>query len=168
MADALSIISVISFIIAGVCFVLAVFCWFYFRIPGVIGYFTGRTARKSIARTRKSNEASGNKSYRPSLVNVKRGKLTGTMPDTALRSDNAVVSSVLNQAETGILDENRAPGVTTGQTWTQEGHTTEILNTAAEDGNIPTAVPEVRRETAKKKLRMIDEVIYTHTDETIE
>ena len=78
-AEILSLVSLICFILAGICLALALLFWFLFKIPTVIGDLSGRTARKSIAQRRQANERSGNKSYRPSATNAARGKLTETM-----------------------------------------------------------------------------------------
>lgn len=56
MAQTLQTLSVISFAVAGVCLALAIFFGFLFKIPGVIGDLSGRTARKSIAKLRAANE----------------------------------------------------------------------------------------------------------------
>ena len=70
MAQTLQTLSIISFAVAGVCLVLAVFFWFFFKIPIVIGDLSGRTARKSIAKMRAANEKSGAKSYKESKTNA--------------------------------------------------------------------------------------------------
>ena len=56
MAGTLSTLSVVSFIAAGVALAAAVFLWFYFKIPTVIGDLSGRNAKRSIARMREANE----------------------------------------------------------------------------------------------------------------
>lgn len=48
MADTLSLLSVIAFVIAGVSLAVAIFLWFFFHISSVIGDLSGRTDRKSI------------------------------------------------------------------------------------------------------------------------
>ena len=48
MADTLSLLSVIAFVIAGISLAVAIFLWFLFHISSVIGDLSGRTARKSI------------------------------------------------------------------------------------------------------------------------
>ena len=48
MADTLSLLSVIAFVIAGVSLAVAIFLWFFFHISSVIGDLSVRTARKSI------------------------------------------------------------------------------------------------------------------------
>lgn len=93
MAETLQLLSIISFAVAAVCLVLAVFLWFFFRIPDVIGDLSGRTARKSIAKMRAANEKSGSKSYKESKANAERGKLTGTMPGIqGTKTDNINIS----------------------------------------------------------------------------
>ncbi len=52
VADKLTFISDIFFIFAAVFFLVALLFWFLFHIPRVIGYFSGKTARKEFERTR--------------------------------------------------------------------------------------------------------------------
>lgn len=167
MAHILSIASLVSFIISGVCLVLAVLFWIYFRIPSVIGYFTGRTARKSIAKTRKSNEASGNKSYRPSVTNIKRGKLTDTMPDSTKLNKQTSNPPSFDKGQTGVLEENKVSEDRADQTDRLDDNSTELL-LGSDETELLAKEAQAKRKTAKKKLRMLDEVIYTHTDEVIE
>lgn len=86
MAETLSTISIISFIAAGVFAVTAIALWFIFKIPTVAGDLSGKNARKSVERIRKSNES----------------KLTGTKKDTR----NNIYKST--NVETGLLNENKA------------------------------------------------------------
>ena len=118
MAEILSIVSLVSYIVAGVSFLLAVIFWFVFKIPTVIGDLSGRNARKSIAKMRENNEKSGNKSYRPSTVNANRGKVTDTMPDSGKLGKGKKKKDKNEETiiETGLLDENRAAGYDTEQT----------------------------------------------------
>lgn len=90
MAETLSMVSMVSFIAAGVCLALTVILWFAFRIPNVIGDLSGRNARKSIERMRKSNENTGRKSYRSSAVNAARSKLTEAMTERQPRKRKAI------------------------------------------------------------------------------
>lgn len=125
MAETLSILSVVFFVLAGVFFALAVFLWFFFKIPGVIGDLNGRTARKSIAKMRENNEKSGKKTYRSSPTNLQRGKLTDTIPQNTVTSerlaavvptsDDTVPMQVestelmgTDRMETGVLEGNQA------------------------------------------------------------
>lgn len=63
-------------ILCGILAVTSVFLFFYLKIPKVIGDLTGSTARKAIEEIRQQNESSGHKTYKTSLVNQERGKLT--------------------------------------------------------------------------------------------
>ena len=114
-ADILSLISTICYILAGVSLVLAVFFWFFFKIPTVIGDLSGRTARKSIAKMRSANERSGYKSYRSSSTNMQRGKVTDTMrlgkaqtAEPQKPASQKLVKTTKNERlETGLLEENK-------------------------------------------------------------
>ena len=78
-AEILSLVSLISYIVAGICLILCVFFWIFLRIPSVIGDLSGRTARKSIARIRANTEKAGCQGYKPSSANANRWKLTANM-----------------------------------------------------------------------------------------
>ena len=98
MADILHMVSVISFVSAGVFAIVAIVLWFAFKIPSIVGDLSGRTARKSIEKMRENNEKIGNKAYKVSEINLERGKLTETI-------DKERKSSAGND-ETGLLKEN--------------------------------------------------------------
>lgn len=63
-------------IASGIMLVISAVLFFTLRIPKVIGDLTGQNARKAIQNIRMQNEASGDKSYKSSAVNIERGKLT--------------------------------------------------------------------------------------------
>lgn len=155
MAEILSIISFISFGISGTCFILAIFFWFKFKIPSVVGDLSGKTARKSIAKMRESNEKSGKKSYQSSSVNVNRGKVTESMPDT--------------RPETGILEENKGKIVDRqGTELLDEDETTGLL--IEEEGTEPLQQMEKQfvKRTGGKELVMLEEIMLVHTDEVLD
>ena len=89
ISQILSWISLISFVLAGISFVVAIFIWFKFQIPSVINDLSGRTAKKSIQRLRESNEKSGKKVFKSSTTNIERGMLTDTMPDSEILKDES-------------------------------------------------------------------------------
>ena len=74
--ELLQMISLISFIVAGVLFLLGIALFFLLDVPKLYGDISGRTAKKAIEAIRQQNESSGNKAYKPSAVNAERGKLT--------------------------------------------------------------------------------------------
>ena len=89
ISEILSLVSLISFALAAISLVVAVFIWFKFEIPAVISDLSGRTAKKSIQRLREDNEKSGKKIFKSSTTNIERGMLTDTMPDSeALKEDS--------------------------------------------------------------------------------
>lgn len=173
MADILSIVSLVSFILSGVAFVLAILFFILFRIPSVIGDLSGRTARKSIAKMRLANEKTGVKSYKESKTNVERGKLTGTMPDSGkLNKKNSAPAN--GQPETGLLADNKAEGLeseATGvldeETGMLESETTGLLvdENATAPLDTPVQKPVVR--PGGKKIVMLEEVMFIHTEEVI-
>lgn len=169
MAEVLSLISLISFIVAGVSFVFAVFLWFKFKIPAVIGDLSGATARKSIAKMREMNEKSGDKSYRSSSVNANRVKLTDGVGDSeTLDLGGKSGETTDGRPETGLLATNKADATQTKETELLDGQGTAVL---LEDENATRPLNENARKEPKrsggKSLTMLDEVILVHTDEVI-
>ena len=74
--ELLQIISLVSFIVAGVLLLIGIALFFLLDVPKLYGDISGRTAKKAIEAIRQQNESSGNKAYKPSAVNAERGKLT--------------------------------------------------------------------------------------------
>lgn len=171
MAETLSMLSIISFAVAGVAFIVAIILWISFKIPRIIGDLSGRNARKSIARVRASNEKSGEKSYRPSPANEARGKLTSNMPQTQPGQPTEEMTPGNDiMPETGLLAENKAAQkVTAGTELLSEEDSTGIL--ADEVATVPLdaeQAPILQQNTKKKSLHMIEEIVLIHTDEVIE
>lgn len=180
-ADILSLVSLISYILAGICLVLAAFFWFFFKIPSVIGDLSGRTAKKSIEKMRQANMRSGNKSYRASATNAARGKLTDTMQHSSKLKkgktpEEKPAADETGRPETGVLSENKAgayvdektdfldDGETTGNLLDEEA-TGRLVDEEATMALNVEATPAKR--TGGKKLTMINEVMLIHTDEVI-
>ena len=168
-AEILSLISLISYIIAGIAAVLAVFFWFFFKIPSVIGDLSGRTAKKSIARKRASNERSGGKGYQPSVTNVNRGKLTDTMQHSRkLKVTPKIVQPAdeSQRPETGLLKSNTAQASRSAETELL-GDTADLETTADETAELVSDGAVNQTRANGKKLTMLDEVMLIHTDEVI-
>lgn len=166
MAEILSTVSLISFIVSGVCFAAAVFCWFKFKIPQVIGDLSGRTAKKSIERMRADNEKSGNRYLRPGKVNEKRGKLTERAPLAegfkVSKKKGAMQSAV---EETGLLEADMARG-------TREEETDLLTEKQGTDNLEEETVLLVNNEVIPsrqggKQLTLLEEIILVYTDEVI-
>lgn len=167
MAETLSTLSIISFAVAGVCLVLAVFFAFFFKIPTVIGDLSGRTARKSIAKMRAANEKTGSKTYKQSKTNAARGKLTGNIPDSAkLNKKESRRNS--DKPETGLLAENKADSIDSEETGVLDSEATGLLIDEEATAALDTAVQPAAKRTGGKALKLIEEVMLIHTDEVIQ
>lgn len=165
MAEILSTLSIISFVAAGVCLLVAVFLFIYFKIPSVIGDLSGRTARKSIAKMRVANEKAGLKSYSTSKTNAERGKLTGTVQGADAIS-NKVFEPDDERPETGLLSDNKADTIDSQATGLLEDEATGLLM----DENATALLNETKkpvRRSGGKKLNLIESVMLIHTDEVI-
>ena len=74
--ELLQTLSLVSYILAGVFLIVAVALFFLLDVRKLIGDISGANARKAIENIRQQNESSGDKAYKPSPVNMARGKLT--------------------------------------------------------------------------------------------
>jgi len=171
-AATLSTLSIVAFVIAGISLAIAVFLWFFFKIPTVIGDLSGKNAKKSIAKLRATNEKTGNKSYKPSATNQERGKLTETMagltsdinhkPKNNVKKRTSKINNKSNEAVTGVLSSNKVNG-------SLESETTGLLNESEETAllteTLKTPPPE---RVGGKVLNMLEEIMYIYTDEVIE
>lgn len=155
MAEVLSTLSLISFITAGLCFVLAILFFIKFGIPTVIGDLSGHTARKSIKKMRENNENSGHKSYKPSTNNVLRGKITGSIPD--LKEINR---STDEHPETDLLKSNKSE-------FNENYETTGLLNNSKKAVQTENMVTTEKVKDNVIQLKIIDDVLLIHTDEVI-
>lgn len=72
-------LGLIAYILAGIFFLIALVLFFHFRILELIGDISGANAKRAIESIRQQNASSGDKAYRPSRVNLSRGKLTDRM-----------------------------------------------------------------------------------------
>lgn len=172
MAETLSTLSIISFAASAVFLLLAIFFFFFFKIPTAIGDLSGKTARKSIAKMRAANEKTGVKVYKESKTNAERGKLTGTIPDLGKVNKNDPENN--EKPETGLLKENKAVSIESVETGVlsekntallDEEETVLLVNNQTATSKSPA--PSIKR-TDGKKLKMIEEIIFVHTDEVIE
>ena len=174
-AEILSLISTISFVIAVISFVLAVLFWFAFKIPAVIGDLSGRTARKSIAKMRASNERGAGKGYKPSATNVSRGKTTDPMRDSRkVKADplgkipEQPAGEATGMPETGLLATNKADVTDAQHTELLADQDVTGLLVADEATEMLHDESKRIRRTGGKKLTMLEEVMLIHTDEVID
>ena len=75
-ANTWMIIAIIGFSLSGIALIAAVIMLIRLNITAIIGDLTGRTVAREIKAMRDTNASSGDKRFRPSAVNLKRGTLT--------------------------------------------------------------------------------------------
>lgn len=131
-------------IASGILLVVSVVLFFLLDIPKVIGDLTGSNARKGIESIRKQNEATGDKTYMSSSVNLRRGRLTdkisnsgrvvkpvsgafGVGAGTAKISGPNPMQPSMPAAEGTMVLENNATMVL------EEGNATMVLDSAASE-----------------------------------
>ncbi len=166
MAETLSTLSIVSFVLAAISLAVAVFLWFFFGIPTVIGDLNGNNARRSIARMRAANEKASVKTKKTGNTNTNSGKpasvtsQNSTKPKTPGRDHN-------EPPATGLIAENVAENVAWEATSALSEDTTEILL-----GNETMLLSDIQPHAVKKgdgkKLDMLEEVMLIHTEEVIE
>lgn len=173
MVEILSTVSTISFILAAVFFLLSILIWFRFGILNIIGDLSGRTAKKSIAKMREKNEKTGIKYFKPSFVNIERGKLTDSIQHSKkLKKKNGKKTEEL--LETVLIEGNQVNNSDENITellW--DDNSTSLLNEKEinEVGdNITVLLNESivsKENNSDNTFTIIDEVVIIHTDEVI-
>ncbi len=163
MAQMLSTLSIVAFVVAGIGLLLAIFFWFFFKIPAVIGDLSGRTARKSIEKMRAANESAGagphrqaksqpGKAVKPQAQSRDRGPQTGLLAENRAEQTQYDGTGVLKAETTGILETEQ-----TGLLFDEQA-TAPLKDPASPQKRVPDV----------QKLVMCDEVMLVHTDEVIE
>lgn len=150
-------------ILCGAMIVTSILLFILLKIPKVIGDLTGRTARKAIENIRNQNESSGDKTYRSSLVNQERGKLTDKISPSGrlIRNPTDLLGGAmatekigtqqLVSDETAVLDSGNETTVLSGEL-ENTGNEITVLTQA----EIPSNVFEIEYE-----------ITYIHTNEVI-
>ena len=153
--------------------VVSVVLFITLKIPKVIGDLTGRTARKAIEDIRKQNEQSGEKVYRSSSVNLRRGKLTDK-----ISSSGRIEAKHTTPFGTGVITEKistqQLPVIENSSVTTilEEGNETTVLTQAPNVAPIPnicteTTVLQHWEEENNRSFVIEYEITFIHTDEVI-
>lgn len=179
MADTLSFLSVLAFVLAGVFFAAATVLFAVLKIPKVIDYFTNRSAKKSVKKmVTTTGPSSKIPNFRVDPGNKARGKLTErveiTPPPT--RETEPLQNSSQPQpaanggyAETGLLAEKngRATLLDPKEKLTHDlAIGTELLDEDA-TSVLPETIEKVAAYRPRVELTKLDEVMFIHTDEVI-
>lgn len=154
MAEILSRISIISFVLATLCFLLATILWFRFKIPVIIGDLTGRNAKKSIARIRSKNERTGKKHYTPSYTNKERGKLTEKIKDEQADDTMPLENSEVTEKLFPKVNQNG---------FDDQGQETMLLN----DIGTELFQDEAKEDEMIVSMQLLEEIMIIHTEEVI-
>ena len=136
--ELLQTLSLVSFIVAGVLFLVGVALFFLLDVPKLYGDVSGRTAKKAIEAIRQQNESSGNKAYKPSAVNAERGKLTDKITQSGrLRSQTAGLPVSVGTEKFAISTLHAQPNETT--VLNESSGETSVLEQPAGETTVLTA-----------------------------
>lgn len=180
--ELLQTLSLVSFIIAGVLFLIGVALFFLLDVPKLYGDISGRTAKKTIEAIRQQNESSGNKVYKPSAVNAERGKLTDKITQSgrlqskttglpaSVGTEKFVTSALYPQSnETTLLEEGASETSVLVQSGGETTVLTGVLPTIGETSVlIQEEVSEVYANDALSKFTIDVEMSFTGSSELIE
>lgn len=149
-------------ILCGAMLITSILLFILLKIPKVIGDLTGRTARKAIENIRNQNESSGDKTYRSSLVNQERGKLTDKISPSGRLMKNPtdllggamatekIGTQQLVSDETAVLDS---------------GNETTVLTSELSGANETTVLNQT--DASNNVFEIEYEITYIHTNEVI-
>lgn len=150
-------------ILCGLMLVTSILLFILLKIPKVIGDLTGRTARKAIENIRNQNESSGDKTYRSSLVNQERGKLTDKISPSGrlIRNPTDLLGGAMATEKIGtqqlVSDETAV---------LDSGNETTVLSGELEStGNETTVLAQA--DISNNMFEIEYEITYIHTNEVI-
>lgn len=149
-------IFIISTCISIVLLVLSVFLFIKLDIPKIIKDLLGINAKRAIENIRTENEKSGKKVYKPSQINIERGKLT----------DKITESGRISSKESGLKLSTPTAKLDSEQLYYSEE--TEVLQThdMSFDAN-ETTVLEENYEQEEQQFEIEFDITFIHTDEIV-
>lgn len=130
-ASTWTIVSIVSYSLAGLLFIFTIIMFFKLNIPAIIGDLTGKTAARQIREIREQNANTGKKSFHPDPFNLERGLLTE--PVKARSRGLGRISARLSGRLSGEMSGRtfgRGSGGTGGQTFGAGGQTVGRTNEA--------------------------------------
>lgn len=152
-------ISIVCFGLAAFFFVSGIVLFFTLRINRVVGYFTGRTEKKSIIRMRQEKEQKENKAGRFSYADKVQ----------SIDAQNAQSSGVGNIQKTESVSHRHSDSMTEKLTDIKPAQT---KTTVLSENNGTTVLGEnnettILGEDDLPRIHMIKNIIIIHTSETI-
>ena len=183
-ADLFNLLSGISFALSGVFVAAAIFVFFKFKIPQVIGYLTGKTAQRKIKeiekRSTSTDETTSSKHMTAKIGsgaidkkqknrhNNKEDNSTTVLEGGNLTGEETTVleNSSLTGEETTVLE---ASGLTGEETTVLDQHNQGELHSGGHTEVLGSSAPENHREAGSKNgtFRVETDITITHTDESI-
>lgn len=166
-AEILSMASAICYVLGGLGLALSLFFWFKFNILAVINDLSGRSAKKAREANRKFKEDNGGKGYKPSRVNAVRGKVTSEMKPGVVKQKMPAETDEEDRPETGLLmaDQHHTPmAVETELLVAADAEETGLL---VDENETVLLTPEPAVRIGGKKMVLLEEVIFIHTNESI-
>lgn len=181
VAYILSTLSIVFFVMSVIALVGAVFLWFWFKIPNVIGDLSGKNARKTIARMREENEKEAKKrASKAEKASFKRDTKRGITAEFSRKEKTAKQNSVSVTAtmhNVGDFDGSLETTVLNVQADSEAEtsihndieETTFLAPDVAETTLLTTALSQEQptRKKSKVVLTMLDQELLIHTDEVI-
>ncbi len=150
-------------VLCAIMLITSILLFILLKIPKVIGDLTGRTARKAIENIRNQNESSGDKTYRSSLVNQERGKLTDKISPSGrlIRNPTDLLGGAMATEKIGtqklVSDETAV---------LDSGNETTLLTDELTNPANETAVLS-QNDISNNIFEIEYEITYIHTDEVI-
>ena len=156
-------------VLAVIMLLVSVFVFFFLNIPMVIGDLTGANARKAIENIRNQNENSGVKTYKSSVVNHKRGRLTDKISPSgkieraqSLATQGAMPTAKISTQE--LVEEHKPAAETTVLSTELPACETTVLSMINKEQN---NVTESNMTIDDGEFVVEFEITYIHTDEII-
>lgn len=135
----------IGAVLAVVFLLLSIFLFFNFKIIKLVNDLSGRSSKKTIEKARKENTQTGEKRYKPSKVNMERGKITDKIDEKGNIISNVEIN--YGNVSTDKLDPTTALGqepdirsesttILSGQADSSKQGTVVLGNTGAEETEV--------------------------------
>lgn len=178
MADTLSTLSIIAYILAGVFLLTAIVLFFALKIPKVLDYFTNRSAKKSIRQMTVGGAGAKNASFQTDQVNRERGKITepvearGSEQTTPLSKNAPILRGNAPNGHSQESARREEQNVTAfldpaAERQAELSAATEELDTEYATEILPQTVAKVAESRPRVEMTKLDEVFLIHTQEVI-
>lgn len=139
--------------LSGFMLLVSIFLFFKLKIVEVVGDLTGSNAKKAIRDIRERNKVTGNKAYKPSEVNQKRGRITDKI------SNSGNLYSFHESSNISAGTEKLEKAVHSSETEMPDNHTTLLQN---KDNNQTTVLkqstPKMTTASERQKMDNIGQI----------